>query len=324
MSFQTDIDVQVHNTKDKAWLLRKASGVLSDRQFLALRFFLRFKKWPNLKNPSMFNERVLALILSRDQAPLRKRIADKLGARALVEKTVGAGYLSTVYQVADRFSDLNWAELPDRFVLKTNHGWRQVLFVDNKNTADIGLLKATTDEWLQYNHYRHAREYVYADIKPKIYAEELYTTSDGTPPNDVKVYVFRGKVRVVRINENMAERNYNEVYYDRHWNRLPFWTPHYSKLGDIRTPGHDWARPKRLDDMIEVAERISPDFSFIRVDFCDLGDRIIVTELTNFPASGNDPIDPPEFEHIFGALFTPPDQLSAARRAELEFYFPPK
>jgi hypothetical protein len=317
------LEEQVAKNRDKYDFLRKLARIVPDRWFLACRYRLRFGSWPNLDNPSTFNEHMLHMILSRDQGELRSTIADKLGMRDYVTEVVGPKYLTHIYQRAKKFDDFDWEALPERFVLKSNHASRQFLLVD-KATASRDRLRQICDGWLRESYFYVSREYVYADIEPELYAEEIMERSDGALPHDVKAHVFSGKLRFYRINENKLGKGYHEVFYDRNWKRLPFMTASYEADDEelrTQTP-HEWGSPKLLAEMTEVAERLGKPFKFIRVDFCDLGDRFAVTELTNFPAGGNDDYQPRNFDKLLGRLLAPKEELSEQEAKELDRLFP--
>lgn len=317
------VDKQIAKNRDHYALLRKLALILPDRWFLALRYRLRFGKWPNLDNPALFNERLLNMLLTREQGALRSRVADKLAMRDYVTEVVGPRYLTKIYGRGDNFDALDWEALPERFVLKSNHSSRQFVFVD-KATADKDRLRLECDGWLTQNYYHVSREYVYKDIKPQLYAEEVLVASDGGLPNDIKVHVFHGRARFIRINENKLGEGYREVFYDRNWKRLPFLTASYEPdQEEIRTGNaYEWAPPKHLADMIDLSEKLGAPFSFIRVDFCDLGDRFVITELTNFPAAANDDYRPRSIEAELGRLLVPRGELSDREAEDLDRLFP--
>ncbi len=317
------LEEQIAKNQDPYRPLRKLAKMLPDRWYLALRYRARFGTWPDLDHPTTFNEHMLHMILSRDQGELRCKIADKLGMREYVSEIVGPKYLTRIYQRVKRFDDFDWDALPERFVLKSNHASKQFLLVD-KAAADRDLLRRECDGWLKETYTYVSREYVYEDIAPEIYAEELMERSDGGLPTDVKAHVFFGKLRFYRINENKLDKGYHEVFYDRNWKRLPFMTASYEADEDeIRTETpHAWGAPKLLGEMTQVAERLGKPFKFIRVDFCDLGDRFVVTELTNFPAGGNDDYQPRGSDRMLGGLLAPKGTLTEREAADLDRLFP--
>ena len=57
----------------------------------------------------------------------------------------------------------------------------------------------------------------------------------------------------------------------------------YDKPSDI-----DFQKPKLFDEMIELSEKISKHFKFLRVDLYTNNERIFVGELTNHPGNHGD------------------------------------
>ncbi len=64
-------------------------------------------------------------------------VADKYRVREYVEKRIGARYLIPLLAAHDRLEARDFDSLPDRFIIKANHGckWHQV--VRDKSTLDI-------------------------------------------------------------------------------------------------------------------------------------------------------------------------------------------
>ena len=58
--------------------------------------------------------------------------------------------------------------------------------------------------------------------------------------------------------------------------------------------------------MIILAEKLSRDIPFLRVDFYNLNNKIYFGELTFFPASGLGEIEPKEWDYKLGEWLTLP------------------
>ncbi len=52
-------------------------------------------------------------------------------------------------------------------------------------------------------------------------------------------------------------------------------------------PNQDGGVPANLDVMLDWAALLGRDLDFVRVDLYDLGDRVLVGELTAYPSGGN-------------------------------------
>lgn len=62
-------------------------------------------------------------------------------------------------------------------------------------------------------------------------------------------------------------------------------------------------KPKGLDDMLMVAEVLSADFPFVRVDLYYIRNKVYFGELTFYPWSGYVQFNPDEFDFILGKQF---------------------
>ena len=64
--------------------------------------------------------------------------------------------------------------------------------------------------------------------------------------------------------------------------------------------------PASIDEMIRIAEALGAGTDLVRVDLYEIGGRILFGELTNYPSAGRGSFDPPEYDEILGAAWTPP------------------
>jgi hypothetical protein len=274
------------------------SSFLSDRVYLGLRHRMTMGRWPSYTNPRHFNENILCLMLSQENAALRKTISDKVGVRHHVEKLVGKKHLTECYAIWDGTGPFPFDELPDSFVVKPSHASGAVRIVTDKSSVDPEELQATCRKWLAIDFEKAAREYVYAGMPHNIMFEELLIDPvSGSIPCDYKFYVFYGVVRLVECHTEKP-KNHKVTFFDQHWNMLPV----KEKTID---PGPYIERPENMAEMIELSQKLSEGLNFIRVDLYDLGDRILFGELTNFPGGGNQHFDSNEFDAYLGQFFDP-------------------
>ena len=82
--------------------------------------------------------------------------------------------------------------------------------------------------------------------------------------------------------------------YDFDWNPLNFCD---SSKNDYSA---NIPKPTRLVEMKEIAEKLSKDMDFLRVDFYSIDDKIYVGELTLCPGSGFIAFDPKETDLHYG------------------------
>jgi len=99
-------------------------------------------------------------------------------------------------------------------------------------------------------------------------------------PLDYKCWVFHGRVEFIQIDFNRYS-NHSRTIVDRQWRRQAW------GHNPLYPPGPNVERPARLDQMIEIAERLAVDPDFVRVDlYCIDGVRILFGELTFAPGAG--------------------------------------
>ena len=90
----------------------------------------------NLDHPRTYNEKLQWLKLY-DSTPLKTRLADKYLVREWVKEKIGEEYLVPLLGVWDSFDEIDFDALPQRFVLKANHGCGWNLIVKDKSQLDL-------------------------------------------------------------------------------------------------------------------------------------------------------------------------------------------
>lgn len=268
---------------------------LPDSMYLAIRHRYTRGRWPSLSNPTHFNEYILRNLLTRDEAELRTLISDKFAVRDNIREIVGAEHLTDLYATWDGTSAFPLDSLPNAFVAKPNHASGPVKLVRDKSELDPVEFEELCREWLAIDHAALTREYVYARFPPRIVFEELLAEPNSDDiPNDYMFFVIKGVVRLISVtsNEHYLDQGF---FFDPDWNQLPI-----SRQEAPR--GAPPAKPPNFEKMMVLAVKLSQGLNFLRVDFYDLGDRLIVGELTNFPEGANQHFDT-ETDRFYGQFF---------------------
>jgi len=65
-------------------------------------------------------------------------LADKYAVREWVKEKIGEQYLIPLIGAWDRFEDIDFDRLPEKFVLKCNHGSGYNIIVTDKSKLDMG------------------------------------------------------------------------------------------------------------------------------------------------------------------------------------------
>lgn len=247
-----------------------------------LRFRKLFRKKLDLNTPQDLNEKILWLSLLSDTS-LWTRCADKYAVRGYVEEKGLGDILVKLYGKWDKVEDINWNSLPNSFVMKTNNGAGTVLVVKNKDELNLAKTKEMLKSWLAKDITSSTTEFHYRNIKPCIIAEELLELTEedrfvSSSIIDYKIWCFNGKPDSVLVCSNRRKEGGCALsVFDLDWNYRPeasiFNNDHFEAP-------HPIPRPERLEDMLDVATRLSSDFPEVRVDLYHINGKIYFGELT--------------------------------------------
>jgi hypothetical protein len=240
---------------------------------------------PNLITPRSFNEKIVKRKLS-PYPSMWIKLCDKVEVRQYVRDAVGSHLLNDVYLISDDPREVSLTKLPDRFVVKANHGSGWNLLVSDKSQTTDERLQRICQEWLAACYPGRHHERWYNGVRPKILVERFLCDATGAPPVDYKLWVFHGHVRFIQVDIDRF-RNHTRTLFDRQWVRQ-LWGVGYPLGGDVPAP-------TALEEMIAVAERLAGGIDFVRVDlYCLEEGRIVFGEMTFAPGSGWEPFLPSE------------------------------
>jgi hypothetical protein len=258
-----------HFVKDRPadWILRS---------MCRLAFLTVYHYWPHLKTPRFFAERLWDRML-HDRNPAFTLVSDKFRVRDLVARTVGAGVLIPLLWSGKRPEDIPYDRLPSRFVIKTNHGCAYNILVPDKSRIDRAAVASQLRRWLSENYAEDTYlgiAWGYRNVEPRILIEE-FLTDDGNPPADYKFYCFAGRAEVITIHlDRYGEKK--SIAVDREFVRFRF-------RPSFRQFPLDVPRPPDFEAMLELAERLSVGFNFVRVDLYSVANKVYFGELTPYP-----------------------------------------
>lgn len=227
-----------------------------------------------LDNPKTIQEKLYWLnVYDLENLPLKTKCCNKLTLNEYCKEAIGENLCPNILKVYDSVDGIKLNELPDKFILKCNHGSGFNIIVNNKSTFNLESAKSKIKGWLAKNYCTsYWYELFYYDIKPKVYAEELI----GSDPFDYKFWCFNGEPKLYTINDG---HGHGDIMYYRmdgtEWNL--YGTKSHS----------NYKRPQNFDKMVEYARKLSRPFKFVRVDFYEANGRIYLGELTFMPGAGN-------------------------------------
>ena len=251
-------------------------------------YFCAFHKWQDLKNPKSLIEKINWLQFNSDTS-MWSLCADKYRMREYVEKCGLSDYLPKLYGHWDNPDEIDFDSLPDEFVLKSNNGCGTVKIVRDKSTLDIAATKKMLRGWLKPYGYVGGQTH-YMRITPCIIAEELLHQEDEqnlfSPVSmvDYKVWCFHGVPECILVVFDRVGKKYLMDMYDVHWNRIPNSLKQNSHYG---VTSDKISKPVCLNQMLDLAAKLSKPFAEVRADFYVIGDKPVIGELTFTSGYGN-------------------------------------
>ena len=96
------------------------SFIKNDELFLRLKWYFWCGKSLHLENPTTFNEKLQWLKLYDHQMQYSQMV-DKITAKEFVASIIGERYIIPTLEVWNTVEDINFSQLPNRFVLKCSH-----------------------------------------------------------------------------------------------------------------------------------------------------------------------------------------------------------
>lgn len=255
------------------------------------------KKPLNLDNPLTFNEKIQWLKLY-DSTPIKTLLADKYEVRNYIKKVIGEEYLIPIYGVYDNSEDINFDKLPNKFVIKCNHGSGFNIIVKNKTELNLENIKKRLNIWMKQKYGLNLVELHYRDMIPKIIIEKYM--DDGTGDlRDYKITCFNGKPEFIWIDSE-RHTNHKRNLYDLNWNQLPY------KINSHYATFQSPEKPKHLKKLLNLASILSKGFASVRVDFYIIQQKIYFGEMTFATSSGMEDVVPESFDKRLCSLIRLP------------------
>lgn len=276
-----------------SFIKKKMSVCLFYEKSVKKQFYKKLGYTLNLENPTTFNEKIQWRKFY-DHNPIYTRCADKYEVRQYVEEKIGKQYLIGLYGVYDDPMEIDIEKLPDKFVLKPNHSAGKVIICTDKGSIDWKKKRKLMRRWLKENYYYMRGEWQYKDIHPRIMCEKLLD-ADIT---DYKFFCYNGQPKYIHVHYN-RQFAHKEQMYDINWNKLELEKGVQSEEKILECP-------KSLNEMIQISQKLSEDFDFVRVDLYEVDGKPYFGELTFTPGNGFSPFRPQKWDKIFGEPYILP------------------
>ena len=246
---------------------------------------------PNLRHPKNLNELWLSINLrvrkDKEAREIRIRCADKYAVRQYVIDKGFGDALNECYGVYESFEEIDFDNLPNQFVLKMTTGCGMNYICKDKTKLNIDELRTTIASWYEQckEFGLKTGEWHYAEIKPRLIVDKyLSMLGEDISLIDYKFHCFNGQIyHIETISDRDIESHTNNCdTYDINWTRTDCVMPQYHK------PRRMLPKPASFERMKKMAEALSADFEYVRVDLYEIEGKVVFGELTFTPAGCNE------------------------------------
>lgn len=278
---------------------RGLKGDVPGDEFLRRVYRFHMNRELNLDDPVTYTEKLQWLKLY-DHRPEYSVMVDKYAAKEFVAERIGEEYIIPLLGVWDSVEDIDFENLPQRFVLKTTHDSGGIVICKDKAKLNIPAAKKKLNRFMKREYYRCNREWPYKNVPHRIIAEPYMEDSRCGELRDYKFFTFGGEPKVLYIAQGRGSGEETVAdFFDMDFRHLPF------------TIDHDMApappeKPENFELMKAFAAKLSEGTPQLRVDFYEVDGKVYFGEMTFFHCSGMAPFHPEAWDRTFGDWVTLP------------------
>lgn len=271
-----------------------AHKIVSDETMSKFYFRVVLKKKLHLNNPQTFNEKLQWLKLYYfpfDETVVK--CADKYAVRKYVKSKGYEDLLVPLVGYWKHATEIDWNLLPEKFVLKCNHGCAYNILCDDKKTFDKKETIKKLEHWLKEDFGSFNIELHYSKIKLHLILCEEYL---GDCITDYKFFCFNGEPKFIYVSNDLVhDRNAQIGFFYLDGKKMPLKRDDYKDIEDVELPPF-------FNEMYEVSKKLCKQFPFVRVDFFVANGRYYFAELTFTPSACMMPFNPDEYDYEWGKL----------------------
>lgn len=266
---------------------------LPDKVYLKLIYHARTGIWPNLDNPRDYTEK-LQWEKIHDHNPQYTMMVDKYTVRKYISEKIGDNYLIPLLGVWENAKDIDFAKLPNQFVLKCTHDSGSVRICHDKQSFDINEAVISLNKKLRKGTFWFTREWPYRNVHPRIIAEQYMEDESKEELKDYKVLCFNGVPKLIQVHSGRFNGVHTQDFYDLNWKK--------TNMTQCGMPMSDKciAKPETFDEMMHLSALLSNGIPHLRVDWYSINGKLYFGELTFFDASGFERFDDPKVERLLG------------------------
>lgn len=266
---------------------------LSDETYLKLSYKGNTGRKLNLANPVRYTEK-LQWMKIHDHNPLYTTMVDKAAAKDWASELIGSEHIISTIGVWKRFEDIDFAELPDRFVLKCTHDSKSVIICKDKRTFDYAGARKKLNQALKREYFYEGRQWPYKNVPPQIIAEAFMENEATGDLRDYKFFTFNGEPRVMYIATGRGTGETYGDFFDMEFNHLDLCIDH-------RNAPVCPEKPACFEEMRKAAAILAKGTPQVRVDFYEVNGQFYFGEMTFFHCSGFVNFQPDRWDITFGS-----------------------
>ena len=113
----------------------------------------------------------LSYLTIHESPDYKSKLVDKILLHDYSKKILGKDICVPILKIYNNSNDINLDELPDKFVLKCNHGSGMNIICNNKEYFDLNKAKIILNKWISENYGTIGYEFQYLNVEKKIFAE---------------------------------------------------------------------------------------------------------------------------------------------------------
>jgi len=261
-------------------------------------YFIKYREKLNLKNPKSYNEKLNWLKLNY-RNKLVSICADKYLVRKHLENNGLKKLLINLLWEGENPNDIPFDRLPKKFVIKLSNGSGNNIICKDKTKLNKEDTIKKLKKWLKEKYMPCYGEWFYNIYSPKILIEEFISENDEDIPEDYKFFCFNninGKRDIgVIVIDTDRYISHKRKTYDKYWNERTNVEINFPYDNEKK-----FEKPKKIDDMLKYALKLSEPFPHARVDFYVIKDKIYFGEITFLSDAGFGKVKPKEFSLKMG------------------------
>ena len=268
--------------------------LLPDEALSKIYYRIVLKKKLDLADPQTFNEKLQWMKLYfYPNDPLVVQCADKYAVRQYVKEKGYEELLVPLIGCWENVADIAWDMLPDKFVLKCNHGCAYNILCSDKRTFDTAGAVKQLNSWMKEDFGAFNVELHYSKIKKHLITCEEHLGDNIT---DYKFFCFNGEPAFLYVSSDLVhDRSAKIGFFNLDGSKMQLKRDDYADIESFELPSF-------FDEMVSASRELSRGFPFVRVDFFIANGRYYFAELTFTPSACMMPFNPERFDLEWGRM----------------------